>query len=153
MKVLRIAPDKIEVEGQNAFHKLSQDVFKVQPLKQYCVPSNVKYLLSGVRRGQTRDCDHFNFIQYSGDDPAKARPILDCSDEKCLQFVSFKIIPSHPKLGSLLRVMVSSEESDNARVEISSSVSSLMGPSLLSRCPSQGSDMECGIHIQANGGV
>lgn len=151
MKVLGVAPDKSE--GQNALHKLSQDVFKVQPLKQECASSNVKCLLSGVRRGQTRDRDHFNFIQYSENDPAKAHPILDWSDEECLEFMRFKSIPSHPELDSLLGVMASSEESVNAMVEISSSISSSSGSSLRSRRPSRGSDMECGIHVQANGGV
>jgi len=74
MAEVGITPD--QNDHQNAFHVLSQDVFKVNPLMQECASSNVQCLLSGVRRGQTKDRDNFSFIQYSQGDPAKAHPIL-----------------------------------------------------------------------------
>ena len=40
-----------ENSRQKIFHKLSQDVFKMTPLKQEIAKSNVQCLLSGVCRG------------------------------------------------------------------------------------------------------
>ena len=91
-----IAPNGMHATHK-VFHALSQDVFKITPLKQESVSSNVKCLLSGVRRGQTKERSHFKFLQCShGDDPSKAHPILDWSDEQCLEFLRLKNIPSHP---------------------------------------------------------
>ena len=75
MKEVGITTD--QSNGQNVFHVLSQDVFKVISRKQECAASNAQCLLSGVRRGQTKDHAHFNFIQYSQDDPTKAHLILN----------------------------------------------------------------------------
>merc|ERR1712087_663668 len=66
-----------ETDHKDVFDKLSQDVFKIAPLKKECAASGVKCLLSGVRRGQTSDRDRFIFIQFPHGGPAKAHPILD----------------------------------------------------------------------------
>ena len=135
-------------DNKNVFHKMSQDVFKVTPLKQECVASNVQCLLSGVRRGQTSDRNHFKFIQYSHQgEPAKAHPILDWSDEKCLEFLRMRNIPPHPELSSLVQVI--NAPKDNQPMEKGSSSSILR-----SRRSSRGAGMECGIHIiQADGNM
>ena len=126
-----------ENSRQKIFHKLSQDVFKVTPLKQEIAESNVQCLLSGVRRGQTKERDHFKFIQYSNSqDPSKGHPILDWSDEQYLAFLSFKQVPPHPELNILLDNAIK-ENSDCPRVS-----------SLRSRRPSREEGKECGIHIQ-----
>lgn len=139
MEEVGITPD--QSDGQNVFHVLSQDVFKVTPLKQECAASNVQCLLSGVRRGQTKDRAYFNFIQHSQADPAKAHPILDWSDEECLEFLRLKNIPPHPELNPLLEVIKAPKDDKSSDTSISFP--------LRSRRPSRGSDMECGIHVQA----
>jgi len=146
MEVLGISHDQMK-DGQNVFHKLSQDVFKVQPLKQECANSSVKCLLSGVRRGQTRDRDHFKFLQHSQDDsPSRGHPILDWSDEQCLEFLRLKNIPPHPQLTSVLEDMVSAAKNqDSSKPKLKRVTSSLR-----SRRVSRGSEKECGIHVQDN---
>lgn len=129
--------------SKNVFHSLSQDVFKVTPLKQECAASGVQCLLSGVRRGQTSDRDHFKFLQYSQSSPAKAHPILDLSDEECLEVLRIKNIPPHPELDSLLGVITTVvDKGSNSEEE--------MGSSLRSRRPSRSEGMECGIHVQSD---
>ncbi|KAL7546089.1 hypothetical protein ACHAWF_009426 [Thalassiosira exigua] len=91
----------------STFHVLSQNVFKLAPLKHTCAEYDVQCLLSGVRRGQTSHRDSLNFIQYpsASGDPDKAHPILDWSDEQCLEYLQFKNIPVHPEMNSVLREM------------------------------------------------
>lgn len=151
MEEVGISPDKSPEDGKsNVFHVLSQDVFKVTPLKQDCAASGVKCLLSGVRRGQTRDRDHFKFLQYSeGIDPSKGHPILDWSDETCLEFLRLKNIPPHPELNSLLEVVVSNASSNSVTAP-GEERHYHRKSSLRSRRPSRGSEKECGIHVQSN---
>lgn len=129
-------------KNQNIFHVLSQDVFKLTPLKQAC-PS-VKCLLSGVRRGQTKERDHFKFIE-SDHHPSKAHPILDWSDDQCLEFMRMKKIPPHPELTSLLNDITTKTSNvkiscPEAKVKVKSSLRSRRG--------SRGAGKECGIHVQ-----
>lgn len=126
----------------NVFHTLSQDVFKLAPLKQECAASNVQCLLSGVRRGQTSERDHFKFIQYSQDGPHKAHPILDWSDSQCLAFLSHKGIPQHPELSSILTVINATNGSNQPGERRRSSLRS-------HRLADRAEGKECGIHVQA----
>jgi phosphoadenosine phosphosulfate reductase len=138
-----------EDEDKHLFHKLSQDVFKVAPLKQECAASGVKCLLSGVRRGQTSSRDNFNFIQFPFGDPAKAHPILDWTDDQCLAYLELNNIPPHPELKSVLvDVPISSESSSEVVKEPLKSYH--RKSSLRSRRPSRGEGMECGIHVQTD---
>ncbi len=137
MEEVGIAPE------DKVFHTLSQDVFKVNPLKKHCVTSGVQCLLSGVRRGQTKERDHFKFLQYSQDPASKAHPILDWSDEECLEFLRFNRVPPHPELDSLLDDVINS-----AAARSSSPADIGASSSLRSRRPSRSEGKECGIHIQ-----
>ena len=138
-----ITPNK-EGDSQKIFHTLSQDVFKVTPLKQECVSSNVQCLLSGVRRGQTRERDHFKFLQYSQDPASKAHPILDWTDEQCLEYLRLKEIPPHPELNSVLDDMIKSPENTTPNKP----GFRRMNSSLRSRRNSRDYGKECGIHVQ-----
>lgn len=56
------------------FRAMSQDVFKITPMKRQCADSGIKVLISGARRGQTAMRDGLKFVQSShGSDPAKVR--------------------------------------------------------------------------------
>lgn len=132
--------------GSNStFRALSQEVFKLTPLKRECADSNVKCLLSGVRRGQTTERNHFKFLQYSQDGPDKAHPILDWSDEQCLEYLSLRGIPPHPELSSILTTISAPSNSNdsNGRKELTSSLRS-------QRPSDRGEGRECGIHVQAD---
>lgn len=140
-----------EAEDKHVFHKLSQDVFKVTPLKQECAASSVKCLLSGVRRGQTSDRDGFKFIQFPQGDPAKAHPILDWTDAKCLEYLKLKNIPPHPELHSLLDDITNSPTSSPTSVVPTKNTGPLRRlSSLRSRRISRDLGAECGIHVQSN---
>ena len=129
------------VDQKAEFHTLSQDVFKITPLKQATTDTDTKVLLSGVRRGQTKSRDSLPFLQYSGsEDPDKAHPILDWTDEDCLAFLKRKKIPPHPELNSLLDDVMPSSKNKKPR---KNSVSS----SLRSKRDERGEGQECGIHI------
>ena len=132
--------------GSPHYHALSQEVFKVVPLKQECVASGVRCLLSGVRRGQTADRDQFTFIQYTDVGPAKAHPILDWTDDECLAYLRLKNIPPHPELNGLLRDIVKPSVADKA-----SPTAKELSSSLRSRRPSRDEGKECGIHVQSSG--
>jgi len=132
----RITPEDTERNGggKNVFQALSQDVFKVTPLKKECEALNVQCLLSGVRRGQTSERDHFKFLQYNEGGPAKGHPILDWSDTQCLAFLSLKGVPPHPELSNIVNAPKNFRRS----------------PSFLrSHRPSDREEgRECGIHVQ-----
>ena len=140
MEEVGISPEK----NQNIFHVLSQDVFKVTPLKQECAATNVKCLLSGVRRGQTKERDHFKFIE-NDHHPSKAHPILDWSDDQCLEFLRMKKIPHHPDLNSLLNEVL--VKTCNVKTSCSET-KDVKKSSLRSRRGSRGAGKECGIHVQ-----
>jgi len=127
------------VDQKDVFHTLSQDVFKITPLKK--ATTDTKCLLSGVRRGQTKSRDSLPFLRYSGsEDPDKAHPILDWSDEDCLDFLKMKKIPPHPELNSLLDDVLPSSKNKKPRKNSLSS-------SLRSKRDERGEGQECGIHI------
>lgn len=145
MEDVGICPEREKTK--HVFHSLSQDVFKVTPLKRECAASDVQCLLSGVRRGQTSDRDHFKFLQHSQSDPDKGHPILDLSDEDCLEILRLKNIPPHPELNSLL-----DEIATAAVVEKGSNPKNLnkMTSSLRGKRISRKSGAECGIHVQSD---
>eukprot|EP00584_Thalassiosira_punctigera_P003461 CAMPEP_0172528510 /NCGR_PEP_ID=MMETSP1067-20121228/2882_1 /TAXON_ID=265564 ORGANISM="Thalassiosira punctigera, Strain Tpunct2005C2" /NCGR_SAMPLE_ID=MMETSP1067 /ASSEMBLY_ACC=CAM_ASM_000444 /LENGTH=338 /DNA_ID=CAMNT_0013312431 /DNA_START=325 /DNA_END=1341 /DNA_ORIENTATION=+ len=128
-----------ESNDKHVFHKLSQDVFKVAPLKRECARSNVKCLLSGVRRGQTSDRDGFDFVQFPKNGPAKGHPILDWHDDRCIDYLRFKDLPPHPELGSVLEVVAASPRNalDGSRRS-----------SFRSRRAERAEGKECGIHVE-----
>lgn len=131
--------------GEKVFHALSQDVFKVMPLKQECAAFNVKCLLSGVRRGQTKERDHFNFLQFSpGSDPAKAHPILDWSDQECLEFLRLKNVPPHPELSRIFKeINQTSRDNKNPKGVLRRNSSFLRS----NRPTDREEGKECGIHV------
>lgn len=165
MEWVGITPEG-KTDGHNVFHLLSQDVFKVTPLKQECLASGVKCLLSGVRRGQTSERNGFKFLKFShGDDPSKGHPILDLSDEECLEFLRLKNIPPHPELSPLVDAIQSqedgqgsnakqgeaySQEKEQKRHYLENSKSNSQERSSLLRSvrSERREGMECGIHIQ-----
>lgn len=144
MEEVGITADSNE-DGNSAFHALSQEVFKLTPLKQECATSNVQCLLSGVRRGQTSERDHFKFLQYSQAGPDKAHPILDWSDEQCLAYLSLKGIPQHPELGGILTAINAPDNKNDSNTRMMRRTSSLRSRRLSDR----GEGKECGIHVQA----
>ena len=117
-----------------------------------------------------------NFVQFSspGGDPSKAHPILDWTDERCLEHLQHRNIPRHPEMDSIVEEIVLSkkEEDEVPMVALSDDGSSASeedkkddedpptpkgerpglphrSSSLLrSRRYSRGSGMECGIHVQ-----
>lgn len=131
-----------ECTDNHIYHKLSQDVFKVAPLKRECAESSVKCLLSGVRRGQTNDRDQFTFIQFPKGGPAKAHPILDWHDQECIEYLRFKTIPPHPELNSILEAVNSLSK---RKV-----LGETRKASLRSNRPERGEGKECGIHVETS---
>lgn len=115
-------------EEDEDFRTLSQNVFKLTPLKQICEEHNVVCLLSGVRRGQTAHRNSLKYINYDQAGPAKAYPILDWSDEQCLEHLRSKNIPKHPEMDGLLEKIavqqtttLTKKTKENKQVAITSS--------------------------------
>lgn len=152
----RVGMEAVGVSPQDkSFHPMSQDVFKMEPLERAVAENKISCLLSGVRRGQTSERNHFKFAEILGNEkgPTKGHPILDWSDDKCLTFLCSKDLPSHPEFGGLVAKMAGENAAPNKLVELSSSSSSRprrarTRTTLRSMRRSRSPNKECGIHTR-----
>lgn len=153
----RVGMEEVGISDQHkSFRKFHQDVFKVTPLARAVEDNKIKCLLSGVRRGQTHERDHFKFAEIpasnSEESPTKGHPILDWSDEDCLEFLRVKNLPAHPELGGLLAKIPEYNEVSKTENPSLSRGRSQRQSFLRSKRRSRSPGKECGIHTSGRKG-